>query len=235
MTTVCIHQPDFAPWIGFFDRLIQSDIFVVLDNVQFLRRGWHNRDKIKTAHGTMWLTVPVKKKGRYGQLIREAEIDNTRRWREEHLKSLQTWYGGAPHFDAYFPGVREIYLRNHRLLIDLNMDLLAFLMAAFDIQVEIRKASSLPVTGKRTDLLVEIVKAVGGDVYLSGLGARAYLEEEKFARAGIRVVWQEFEHPVYPQLYGEFIPNLSSLDFLFNCGEQCRAILRRQPAVVMCG
>lgn len=227
MTTVCIHQPDFAPWIGFFDRLIQSDIFVILDDVQFLRRGWHHRDKIKTAHGTMWLTVPVRKKGRYGQRINEVEIDNSRPWREEHLKSLQTWYGRAPYFDRYFPSVREIYERGHRLLIDLNLALLDFLMEAFAIRVRTCLASTLDVTGKRTDRLVAIVKAVGGDVYLSGLGARAYLEEEKFTREGIEVIWQRFEHPVYPQLYGEFIPNLSSLDFLFNCGDRCPEILRR--------
>lgn len=230
MTTVCIHQPDFIPWIGFFDRLIRSDIFVLLDNVQFLRRGWHHRDKIKTANGPMWLTVPVKKKGRYRQLINEVEIDNSRNWRSEHLKSYQTWYGRAPYLSTYFPGIQEIYERDYRLLVDLNVALLEFLMEAFEIQIEACFASSLDVAGKRTDLLVEIVKAVDGNVYLSGLGARAYLDEAKFARAGIQVVWQEFQHPVYPQLYGEFVPYLSSLDFLFNCGEQCKMLLRAQMA-----
>ena len=227
MTTVCIHQPDFIPWIGFFDRLIKSDIFVILDNVQFLRRGWHNRDKIKTADGWMWLTVPVKKTGRYKQLINEVEIDNSQDWRRKHLRSFQFWYGQAPYFSDYFPGIKKIYDRDYLLLVDLNVALLEFLMDAFDIQGETHFASSLDVTGKSTDLLVNIVGAVGGDIYLSGLGAKDYLDEDRFTQVGIGVIWQEFDHPVYPQLFGEFIPRLSSLDFLFNCGVGCAEILRR--------
>ena len=230
MITVCIHQPDFIPWIGFFDRLIRSDILVILDNVQFLRRGWHHRDKIKTAHGPMWLTVPVKKKGRYTQLINQVEIDDSHNWREEHLRSLQTWYGRAPYFSKYFPRLEKIYGMNHRLLVDLNVALLEFLAEAFDIRIRRELASSLDVTGRSTDLLVELVRAVGGDTYLSGLGAKAYLDESKFARAGICVMWQEFEHPVYPQLFGEFIFGLSGLDFLFNCGVECAVILRGEEA-----
>ncbi len=227
MTVVCIHQPDFIPWTGFFDRLTRSDVFVALDNVQFLNRGWHNRDKIKTADGVMWLTVPVKKKGRYGQPIDEVEIDHSRKWIPGHLGSLVSWYGRAPYFRTYYPAVRDIYEKKHRLLIDLNMDFLELLTGCFGIEVTAVSASTLGVAGRSTDLLVEIVKAVGGDVYLSGTGARAYLDEAKFSEAGIAVEWQEYKHPVYPQLYGEFIPYLSSIDFLFNCGDRCKAILKQ--------
>jgi hypothetical protein len=227
MTIVCIHQPDFIPWIGFFDRLLKSDIFVVLDNVQLLRRGWHNRDKIKTAKGPMWLTVPINWKGRSNQLINEAEIDNIQNWRRKQLKALDFWYKKAPYFDRYFPQIEKIYSRRHQKLVDLNVDLLNFLSQAFEIEVEVIFASSLNVTAKSTDLMVRIVKAVGGDTYLSGIGAKDYLDEQKFEQARLKVIWQKFEHPVYPQLHGEFIPDLSSIDFLFNCGDKCVNILKK--------
>ena len=226
MTVVCVHQPDFIPWIGFFHRLLKSNIFVMLDNVQLLRQGWHNRDKIKTASATMWLTVPIKWKGNFKQLINEAEIDNSQSWRQKHLKTLHFWYKKSPYFDTYFPQIEEIYSRGQQKLVELNIDLLEFLLQAFEIEVKTLFASSLNVTGKSTGLMVEIVKAVGGDTYLSGIGAKDYLDVQKFEQVGLKVIWQAFEHPVYPQLHGEFIPNLSSLDFLFNCGDKCPEILR---------
>lgn len=174
----------------------------------------------------MWLTVPIRWKGNFKQLINEAEIDNSQSWRQKHLKTLTFWYKKAPHFDTYFPQIKEIYNRGQQKLVELNVDLLNFLLRAFEIEVETRFASSLRATGKGTDLMIDIIKAVGGDTYLSGLGAKDYLDERKFEQAGLRVIWQAFEHPVYPQLYGEFIPNLSSLDFLFNCCDKCAEILR---------
>jgi hypothetical protein len=228
MTIVCIHQPDFIPWIGFFDRLLKSHIFVILDNVQLLRRGWHNRDRIKTANGPMWLTVPIMQKGRFKQLISEAEIDNTQDWRRKHLKALDFWYKKAPYFTNYFYQIEEIYNQEQQKLIELNLGLLNFLLQAFEIEVKTLFASSLGTTGRSTELMVEIVKAVEGDTYLSGAGAKDYLDEMKFKEAGLKVIWQAFEHPVYPQLHGEFIPNLSSIDFLFNCGDKCAQILRNE-------
>ena len=216
--TVCIHQPDFLPWAGFFHRLIHCDRYVVLDNVQFLRRGWHHRDRIKSPEGPTWLTVPVLKRHRYTQTIAETEIDDSVNWRRKHLATLQRCYGRAPFFPDHFDAVREVYRQGHRRLIDLNMALIRLLMAAFGIRVEILFASALGAEGRKSALLADLVAAAGGDTYLSGTGARAYLEEAPFERKGIAVRWQRFEHPVHAQRFGPFLPMLSAVDLLFNCG-----------------
>ena len=213
---VNIHQPDFIPWLGFFDRLAASDVYVVLDDVQLLRKGWHNRDRIKTRGGAMWLTVPVKKKGKYHQTIGETGIDSGRDWRGKHLAALRANYAKAPNFDAVFPRLEAIYAKGHERLLDLNMDLLGYCMEALGIKVRTVMASDFGVTTTGTARLVELVRDVGGDVYLSGTGAEAYLEEALFKDAGIRVAWQRFDHPVYPQLHGDFEPGLSAIDYLMN-------------------
>ncbi len=227
MTTVCIHQPDFAPWLGFFDRLLKADIFVVLDNVQFVRGGWHHRDKIKTPDGARWLTVPVIKKGRYHQAINEVEIDNSRDWRTKHLRTIQSFYGKAEGFNEVYPAIEDIYAGKYNRLMDLNMRLLAWLMERMKIDIDIRFASELGVKGAKSDLLAGIVQYVSGDVYLTGQGARSYLDEEIFAEAGVGVHWQSYRHPVYPQLHGPFIPQLSSLDCLLNRGPAAVAAILR--------
>jgi hypothetical protein len=229
MTTVCIHQPDFAPWIGFFDRLVRSDIYVVLDNVQFLRRGWHHRDKIKTANGPRWLTVPVRKKGKFDQRIDQAEIDNSTNWPREHLNTLRANYARAPFFKNHIGEIEEIYGSSWTSLADLNMALVHLFMKMFGIGTQIRTASSLRPKGRSNELLVDILRTVGARRYLAGEGSRAYLDETLFNTHGIDVEWQSFRHPVYPQLHGDFVPGLSSFDFLLNCGSrECAQILRGQ-------
>ncbi len=216
--TVCIHQPDFAPWLGFFDRLALADMYVVLDTVQYLRQGWHNRDKIKTAQGAAWLTVPVKNKGRYRQSILETELDNDRDWRTRHMRTLRAAYGKALHFKAISARLEEIYARGHARLIDFNMAIIRFLIHELGIDVEIRFASELGVGGRSNQLLIEIMRAVGGGTYITGLGSKSYLDESAFDAAGIKVTWRKYDHPTYDQLFGDFVPGLSALDCLFNCG-----------------
>ncbi len=225
MTTVCIHQPDFLPWLGFFHRLKTCDAFVVLDNVQFIRRGWQHRDRIKTAQGPQWLTVPVKKKGRFDQLIGDVEIDETEDWRSKHMKTLESAYARAPFFTELFPKVRGIYAKRHRRLMDLNMDFIRFFCEAFGIEVETRFASAMDGAGNKSDLLAALTVAAGGQVYLTGTGSRDYLDEGVFEAAGIKVAWQAFELPEYLQLHGDFAPGLSAIDALLNCGNGCRDLL----------
>jgi hypothetical protein len=225
MTVICIHQPDFLPWLGFFERLKRCDIFVVLDNVQFLRRGWQNRDLIKTHTGQVWMTVPVRKKGRYHQLIREVEIDDSHDWRRKHLTTLRSAYGGTPHFKNVFESISEIYGRQQKLLIELNMDLIGYLGDMLGISVRTIRSSDLNVDSESSALLVGITKHLGGHTYLTGTGARQYLDEKEFEASGINVEWQDFTHPVYEQAHGEFVPNLSSIDCLFNCGPECRSLI----------
>lgn len=211
---VTIHQPDFLPWLGFFDRWRRSDLHIVLDDVQFLRRGWHNRDRIKVPAGVAWLTVPILKKGRYGQPLREAVIDNSRPWRRKHLGLVRDSYRGAGQFNGVIADLEAIYQKGHESLVAFNHDLLAWAGARLGIDTPLVWASSLKVESRKTQRLVDLCLKVGADIYLSGLGAGQYLEETLFAEAGIRVVWQDFRHPVYPQLHGRFEPNLSVLDYL---------------------
>lgn len=215
---ITIHQPDFLPWLGFFDRWKKSDLYIILDDVQFLRRGWHHRDRIKTSQGPMWLTVPVQKKGNYNQLIRDVKIDNTIPWRDKHLRTLEMHYGKAPNFHYCFKSLQEIYAHEHISLIDLNMDLLRFLGAAFTIGTPVVFSSDYATPTNSSQKLVDLVKRAGGSYYLTGLGAKEYLDEGLFEQEQIKVIWQKFQHPVYPQLHGDFVPMLSSIDYLMMQG-----------------
>jgi len=225
LNRVCIHQPDFLPYLGFFHRLLFTDIFIILDDVQFIRRGWHHRDKIKTRDGVKWLTVPICK-GDYYQKINQVLLDkNKHKWIRNHLNLLKANYRNAHDFDKYFLRIKELYLLNHTKLIDLNMSFLHFFLELFDINIKIMYSSQLNVEGNRNLKLISLLKAVGACHYLSGLGAKAYLKEDLFFKEGITVEWQNFDHPVYHQLHGEFMPNLSCIDILFNCGAYAKEIL----------
>lgn len=212
---VTIHQPDFLPWLGFFERWQRSDLYVVLDDVQYIRRGWQHRDKIKTAQGVQWLTVPVRKKGRYLQLVNEVEIDWQEAWDVAMLKRLQDAYAKAPNLHETNALLASAFDQKHRLLMDLNLDLLKACAARLGIAKPMMLASELGGSElKSTARLIHLVKAVGGDTYLTGLGSKSYLDEDQCREAGLKVVWQDYNHPVYPQLHGDFAPMLSVIDLL---------------------
>lgn len=211
---ITIHQPDFLPWLGFFDRWRRSDLYIVLDDVQYIRRGWQHRDRIKTHQGVKWLTVPVKKKGLYNQRIKDVEINNRENWRRKHLTTIRLAYGKAPEFDRIYPGLREIVSREHELLIDLNMNLLKFCADMLHIDTPFVLSSSFRENSRGTERLVRLVAAAGGAAYLTGLGSKDYLDEEAFHKQGVEVRWRKYDHPVYPQLHGGFEKMLSVIDFL---------------------
>ncbi len=214
MTTVCIHQPDFAPWLGFFDRLRSADVYIVFDDAQFLRRAWHHRDRILAPEGTQWLTVPVLKKGRYTQEIREVEIDNSRPWRRRHLRTLQVVYGRRPGFHATCSALEDIYAEGHTHLMDLNLAIIRWLLDTFNIDIEIVLSSSLGISSRSTQRLIDLTRAVSGTTYITGTGARDYLDQNLFEENAIDLIWQDFSHPVYDQGLDHFEPMLSSLDAL---------------------
>lgn len=211
---VTIHQPDFLPWLGFFDRWQKSDLYIVLDDVQFLRRGWHHRDKIKTKDGVKWLTVPVIKKGKSSQLIREVRIDDGSDWRKKHVRTIEMNYKGAPGFERCFNRIREIYNKKYKFLIDLNMAFLNFVSEELGIAKPTAYASDYKISTSSSQRLLDLLKVAGGTEYLTGIGSKNYLDEALFRKEGIDVFWQEFEHPVYKQLHGQFIPMVSCIDFL---------------------
>jgi hypothetical protein len=224
--TVVIHQPDFLPYLGFFHRLLHADVFVILDNVQFLREGWQHRDKIKTYNGVKWHNLKITK-APLGTFINDIILVNNYKWINDNLNQIKESYRKAEFFDEIYPYIEKLYLENFTKMIDLNLLSIKILMELFDIEIKIEYSSKYNITTKSNDLVVDILKEVDATHYLSGVGAKDYFEKEPFHNANIEVIWQEFNHPIYPQLHGEFIPYLSSIDLLFNCGiEKSREILR---------
>lgn len=227
---VVIHQPDFLSYLGFFHRFLQADLYVALDTAQFVTntsRAWMNRDKIKTAAGEKWLTVAVDKPKGFAA-IRDVELSTRVDWRRDNLNQLRESYRKAPFFGEVFPRLEALYASPATKLADFNLSSIALMNELFDVKIETVLASTLDPQGKSNEMLVDILTKVGATEYLSGTGARAYYDPAPFERAGIAVRWQEFEHPVYPQLHGDFIPFLSSVDLLLNCGvTESRRILRQ--------
>jgi len=224
---IAIHQPNFLPWIGFFYKMLKSDVFVFLDNVQFSKNSYQNRVKIKSSQGAIWLTVPVLHK--FGQLTKEVKINNREQWREKHLKTLELNYKKASFFKPVFELLQEIYFKEEwELLVDFNIELIFSISKFLEIETEMIRASSLNVSGKSTDLLINIAKELNASIYLSGKGGANYQDEEKFRANGIELKYSDFTHPVYPQLWGEFIEGLSIIDLLFNCGEKSLGYIRNE-------
>lgn len=226
--TVVIHQPDFLPYIGFFHKFLNADLWVILDNVQYVSgsRSWHHRDKIKTPNGEKWVTVSVQKAKRdakINEIILSKDVD----WQSANLNLIIQNYKDAPFFEEINPFIDALYKYKCEKMMDFNLKSIEILMDMFGIKIEKRLASELNPEGKSNELLVDILKKAGATAYLSGQGAKDYYDPQPYNNAGINVLWQDFKHPVYPQLYGEFIPYLSSIDLLFNCGiENSRKILR---------
>lgn len=220
MTTAVIHQPQYLPYLGFFHKLFQSDVFVVMDSVEFLRRGLQHRNKVKTPQGEQWLTVPVLH--RQKQLIHEVMINPDFPWSRKHWQTLVTNYSPAPYFDEYAPSLQQILTREWQTLCELNMVLLQWVMDVLGIQKPVVYASMLGAEGCKSDLLINLCNAVKADTYLSGPGGRDYMDLSAFEAAGITVQWQTFNPPSYMQVFPEtgFVPNLSIVDVLFCCGSQ---------------
>jgi WbqC-like protein family len=220
------HQPQFAPWLGFFDKLDRADVFVLLDNVQFKKNEWQNRNRIKGSGGPQWLTVPVS--GRFGQTIEELDIAQREIWPARHLKSLRTCYSRAPYFAETIARYERIVCRSWEKLGALNIHLLFDLLAQMSLaQKRVLIASELdPLPENRDERLIELCRKCGAETYLAGSGGRDYMGLERYQAAGLEVVFQEYRHPSYPQLFGTFTPHLSVLDLLFNCGPDSMEIIR---------
>lgn len=208
------HQPNYLPWLGFFDKMNKCDVFVIEDAVQFIYHEFQNRNRVKTNNGVRWLTVPVKE-GRKRKKFSEILISNEKNWSRGHWLTLKMNYGNSPYWDEFCNFFEETYNKKWEKLIDLNLHLIKGIMDFLDIEKELILASSLNVSGEKCDLIIAQCKILGAETYLSGTGALTYMDIDKFKGEGIDVVFQEFEHPTYPQLWGEFIENLSIVDYLF--------------------
>lgn len=225
MKVAAIHQPQFLPYLGFFHKMLHSDVFVMLDNVQYLKRGFNNRNKIKNSQGEQWLTVPVQQQFR--PQIRHVQIDNEQKWGRKIWNSLSNSYSRSAYFHLYEPELKELFEREWQSLLTLDDVLMRWAMKTLKIDTPIIYASDLTADGKQTELLVNICREVGADFYLSGPGGKLYMEMEIFEAAGIEVIWQEFKPPTYQQLFPKvgFISNLSVIDAIFCCGQQTKQLL----------
>jgi hypothetical protein len=225
--TVAIMQPTYLPWIGYLDLMDQCDLFVLFDCVQFEKRSWQQRNRIKTAAGEAWLTVPVLTAGRRDQAIHQVEIDPDGDFAERHLRTIRHAYGRAPNFRTYFDELAAILRTRHRLLVDLNAGLLAWLGDKLGVKTEIVRSSTLPGRGQKVERLVSLCAAVGATRYLSPPGAREYVHrDDRFSGAGIDLCYHHYEHPTYRQLHGDFVSHLSVLDLLFMEGDASLQVLR---------
>lgn len=231
--TVAIMQPTYLPWIGYFDMMEQCDLFLFLDCVQFDRRSWQQRNRIKTANGETWLTVPVLSKGRRDQKICDVEIERGGDFPAKHVRTLQHAYGRAqartPHLEDFSAVLEEP--RTH--LADLNVALIEHLRGAFGIATPTVRSSTLDGAGQRVERLVSLCEAVGATTYLSPRGSHGYIEEDnRFGKHGIELRYHAYEHPTYRQLHGDFVSHMSAVDLVLNEGADAGNILRsgRRPS-----
>lgn len=227
---VSVHQPQYIPWLGYFDKIARSDAFVFLDKVQYKPREFQNRNKIRSKDGWLWLSVPVISKGKGRQVISDVRIDNELDWAKEHLMSIKTCYGRAKYFGRYFPFFESLYSKPWESLASLSVDIIKYALKDLSINTPLYFESDLHTTTARTERIVDICLELKADTYLSGSGGRAYLEEDKFAASGLKLSYQDFTHPVYTQQFmktkSDFIPYMSIVDLLFTEGPGAKEVLK---------
>jgi len=223
MKRIAIVQPIYLPWLGYFDMMRSVDTFVLYDHVQFARRSWQQRNRIRNARGVVLLTVPVLKRGRREQAICEVEIDRTQHFPEKHIKTIKLSYGRAKSFDSFFPKVEAVYRKGHSLLCDLNEDFIQLGREALGITTPLVRSRDLGVQGNKVEALIDVCRKLEADYYLSSVGAKEYIDENNlFESHGICLEYQNYKHPSYWQMdYPEFVSRLSFIDYLFNqdCGK----------------
>ena len=234
-----IVQPFYLPWIGYFGMIDESDIFVFADNLQFLKKSWQRRNKIKTTDNrSKWLTVPVN--NNFGQMINEVIINNSKtykqknktlNWKEKHWDLISTSYAKAPYFDDYKEDINEIFTREWKLLVDLDVYINEKISKLMHLKIPhfIRLSDMDGLEGRKVDSILNICNYLGADEYISGPAAKNYIdynEFQKFKQNNIDLYWFEFPYPIYPQIGKDFIPYLSAIDLLFNTGEKSRDYIR---------
>ncbi|VAX38248.1 hypothetical protein MNBD_UNCLBAC01-2028 [hydrothermal vent metagenome] len=224
-----IHQPQYLPWLGYFNKVDRSDVFILLDDVQFKKNDWQNRNKICTSQGEQWLTVPVLHN--FGQKINEVKIDNKTNWQDSHLKALHMNYRKAPFFDNYIRLFENIYQMQWELLVDINIYLIKEIIDLLGIQTRIVLSSEFKVSENSTKRLSNLCKAVDADMYLAGADGGKYMDAIQFEKSGVKLLTQDFYHPIYNQLWTQnhsknFISNMSVVDLFFNYGPKSLTIIR---------
>jgi len=224
---VAIMQPTYLPWCGYFGLIQSVDLFVLLDSVQFSRRSWQQRNQIKTPNGAQWVSVPVISKGKRDQLICDVEIDASASFANAHRRSIELSYSNTQFFEKYADTLLPLMDYPSPKLADFTISFIEKLKGLIDISTPLIRSSELHGSGVKADLLASLCKEVGATSYVSPPGSKEYLDASNaFKNIGLPVNYFEFKHPEYPQMYGEFLPYMSIIDMLFNCGEQSSTLIR---------
>ena len=224
MTKIAILQPSYIPWIGYFEQILNVDIFIFYDDVQYTKNDWRNRNKIKTKDDSAWLTIPVKCMS--NQKINEVIIDNSKIWQEKHLKSIKQYYSKSLYFEEIFPILKKNIKSKEVFLHDISINIIKDLLEYLHINTKIYSSSQLNINGDKNTRLINICKYFNADIYYSGQAAREYLDIEQFNKNDIKVMFQDYIHPEYNQLNGKFKAYLSIIDLLFNYGKNSIEIIR---------
>lgn len=219
------HQPTYLPWLGLFHKIAVSDAYIYLDNVQFEKNSFINRNKIKTINGPIWLTVPVLLKNHFRKTIKEIEIDNSKNWRKSHWRSMFLNYKKTPFFDKYSDFFEDMYKKGWNYLTDLNEYMLKWFLEELGVKIEYYRASELNLCGHKSDLVVDMCKKLRANLYIFGALGRDYAKEEDFARENIKIYFQDYKHPIYSQVHNDFLFSMSIIDLLFSCGNKSLQIL----------
>jgi len=218
-----ILQPSYIPWRGYFHQIQKADVFIFYDDVQYDKHGWRNRNKIRTANGTQWLTIPVKSRGAVseGLRINEVLIDQSVNWAVKHARSIQQVYAKAPYFREYWPKLEAFYQQSAERLVDVTIPLTICLSELLGIRhTTFVRSSDLGGAGSQTERLVSLLKSVGATHYISGPSAREYLDEAQLEQAGIGLEYMTYTYSEYPQLHTGFEAGVTVLDLLFMTGPQ---------------
>lgn len=228
MKKIAISQSNYIPWRGYFDMIASVDEFVLYDDMQFTKRDWRNRNTIKTPNGLHWMSVPVKVKGRYEQKIKDTLIDN-QEWSEKHFKMFQLNYKRSTHFDEVITLLEPIYINEQFThLSQLNYRLIQLICEYLGITTKLTFSMDYHLIEGKTERLADICIQAGANEYISGPAAKEYIDSHYFTENNIKLTWFNYSgYANYPQLWGEFVPNVSILDLLFNCGQQANQFLRR--------
>jgi len=235
MKKVAILQSNYIPWRGYFDFINSVDLFVFFDDVQYTRRDWRSRNKIKTAQGPIWLTVPVLFSQAEPTAVNQTRIDYSSNWRTKHLRSVEQSYSAAPFFKNYFDKYAECINRDADTISKLNQTLIRWICGELAITTELIDSQMLSPQGQKTDRLLDILSKVGATTYISGPAAKDYIENDKFKTKSIGLQYKTYVYKPYPQLYGEFEGSVTVLDLLFNCGPESRSFLSSEtPNEVTC-
>ena len=224
--TISIHQPNYFPWLGYFYKIFQSDIFVFLDDVQFSNEGMHNYHYIKTPQGSLRLKIPVEQ--HMGDLILDVQTKDQFGWKDKHLKTIEANYKKSAFFADIFGDYRQLILHDYKTLSDMNISIVGFIMNKFGINTQLIKSSELKIESTKEEKVMDICNALQATTYYSGIGARAYQNESDFSNRGLELRYSVFKPFEYEQLWGDFQSNVTVLDYLMNCGYDWQRVVDNQ-------